>query len=414
MTECGLAVKINNTLDNDLQFKVVSQTNNGLFFIADEGVSLVPDHRQSSNSSSMGRGESRNISFPYEIDKTTRLSGEYVIQVAVFQLGSDTSNESLFKNRKKVFIEVDHRPHFLSSQNDFDALFSNNYLAGNIDNLFHFIELTTNEEQPTEGNLFVKVVSEKDGYVPQVTVNVKQGVIQFYSASLDEFKSLTMTQSIDMINDSGSRVLIFPFQIAPNSENGEYFITVTLQDGKANIVDTIPYRITVSSSPIKSWLSVEKETMPPIPPTPTHTPAPTHTPTPSHTPGPTHTPAIKQPFSNPEDSPLPATETCLIPDASCIISPQMNAIASGIIEIRGSANIENFDYYKFEYRLETGTDWSILGDKYNTPVINGLLGRLNIQNAPSGRYFLRLRVVDKIGNYWSPEQEPMLLLNVEN
>jgi hypothetical protein len=79
----------------------------------------------------------------------------------------------------------------------------------------------------------------------------------------------------------------------------------------------------------------------------------------------------------------------------------VNAILKGTVEIRGSANIDNFDYYKFEFRSEGATEWSFIQD-FKQPVADGILGSWNTAGLPAGNYRFRLVVVRKDGNYPEP------------
>jgi len=95
------------------------------------------------------------------------------------------------------------------------------------------------------------------------------------------------------------------------------------------------------------------------------------------------------------------------PAASCahISSPRHGSTVSGRVSVRGTANVDNFWYYKFEYRRDDGQEHWITYDsvKY-TPVVNGVLGEwdLNALQLPNGRYWFRVVIVDRTGNYPPP------------
>ena len=67
----------------------------------------------------------------------------------------------------------------------------------------------------------------------------------------------------------------------------------------------------------------------------------------------------------------------------------------------GSANIDDFDYYKFEFRREGISEWSFL-QSFGEPVADGFLGVWDTSPLPVGAYTFRLVVVDKTGNYPEP------------
>ena len=131
--------------------------------------------------------------------------------------------------------------------------------------------------------------------------------------------------------------------------------------------------------------------------TPTETPAPTATPSPTPTrprprPTPSPTPTLPPP-------PTPTPSLCPDPRAR-ITSPTMDAELSGTVRIEGSANIENFQFYKLEYGVgDEPTAWHSIGEEYRTPVIEGLLCTWDTTKLPPGVYTLRLTVVDITGNY---------------
>ena len=77
----------------------------------------------------------------------------------------------------------------------------------------------------------------------------------------------------------------------------------------------------------------------------------------------------------------------------------MNAILKGVVQIRGSANIDDFQFYKFELKGEGTSDkWSTIVT-YDAPVTDGLLGDWDTSILPTGSYWFRLVVVRKDGNY---------------
>ena len=135
-------------------------------------------------------------------------------------------------------------------------------------------------------------------------------------------------------------------------------------------------------------------TPPPLLPTPT----PSLTPTPTLLPPtfeaeitPTATPNAAPPIDQASDCPNPAAR---------ITQPGNGARVSGVIQISGAAIVENFEYYKFEFR-PPGGDWSFI-QRYDNAVPGGVLGSWNTDTASPGEYEFRLVVVDNIGNYPEP------------
>jgi len=88
-----------------------------------------------------------------------------------------------------------------------------------------------------------------------------------------------------------------------------------------------------------------------------------------------------------------------------ITSPRHGSTVSGKVTVRGTAKVDNFWYYKFEYRKDDGQqNWITYDDLKRAPVENGVLGEwdLNALQLPDGWYWFRVVVVDRTGNYPPP------------
>ncbi|MBC7250317.1 MAG: hypothetical protein H5T62_08525 [Anaerolineae bacterium] len=137
---------------------------------------------------------------------------------------------------------------------------------------------------------------------------------------------------------------------------------------------------------------------------PTFTPTPVVTPTPTATP----TPAQPTPTVVPTPTPLP-TPNCPHPLAH-LTAPLVGATVQGEVELYGTAAIANFDYYKIEFRSDEATEWAFIA-RYDQPVTDGLLAVWDTSNLPAGRYWVRLVVVDVIGNYFDPCAVPVQVVH---
>jgi len=147
--------------------------------------------------------------------------------------------------------------------------------------------------------------------------------------------------------------------------------------------------------------------------TPLHTNIPSETPKHSTTAPPTPTLTARQPVTTlapagtqpPSLQPL-ATSTPSCPHATaCLTYPTMGATLKGKAEIKGTANIENFAYYKFEFKREDIEDeWHWI-ESFETPVEEGVLGTWDVSHLPEGSYTFRLIVVNTQGNYPFPPCE---------
>jgi micrococcal nuclease len=84
-----------------------------------------------------------------------------------------------------------------------------------------------------------------------------------------------------------------------------------------------------------------------------------------------------------------------------VTHPAQNATVKGVVEVRGSADIADLSYYKFELRAEGGHEWAFLY-RSDTPVRDGVLGYWDTAALPGEWYDFRLVVVDNTGNYPQP------------
>jgi LysM repeat protein len=81
--------------------------------------------------------------------------------------------------------------------------------------------------------------------------------------------------------------------------------------------------------------------------------------------------------------------------------PREGAQLSGTVEVRGTADLANFGYYKLEYRKGGLDEWHYVtgADK---PVHSGVLGTWDTRTVSDGRYVFRLVIVDRMGNHPPP------------
>jgi hypothetical protein len=109
---------------------------------------------------------------------------------------------------------------------------------------------------------------------------------------------------------------------------------------------------------------------------------------------------------------LPATATAdsalLPPDCphsqARLTAPKVNQVVRGQVQVEGAANIEDFDYYKFEVRSDVEDEWHWIAS-FETPVEQGVLGTWDVSGLPEGTYIFRLLVVNHLGNYPFPPCE---------
>jgi hypothetical protein len=127
----------------------------------------------------------------------------------------------------------------------------------------------------------------------------------------------------------------------------------------------------------------------------TPTQAPTSRPRPTSRPQPTPVPA--------PTAEKPAVQAPRCPDPRAVITaPGLNAEVSGLVPVFGTADHENFEYYKLEYGIGPDpSNWSYF-DGGENPVHDGRLGTLNAGALPPGSYAIRVVVVDMTGNFPAP------------
>jgi hypothetical protein len=150
---------------------------------------------------------------------------------------------------------------------------------------------------------------------------------------------------------------------------------------------------------------------------------------PSVTPGPTVTPELVLPgleTPTPEVAVGPTASRTAVPvgGAGCqfpgatITSPIPGAILAGRVEVRGTANIDNFAFYIVEVST-LGDNWltvitsqredPTLLDSPMRPVIDDVLGSWETSLQEPGEYALRLKVYDSAGNYPMPCTIPITI-----
>lgn len=137
-------------------------------------------------------------------------------------------------------------------------------------------------------------------------------------------------------------------------------------------------------------------------PTPEATLPPTATPTITPTPRPR---ATVRPLEEPTPAVTLAPTAPAIAAPSCpdgravILEPGVGQQISGPVTMIGTAQTENFEYFKIEFRpAGTAGDFSFYLRRDN-PVVNGPLATWNPAGLPPGDYQLRLVTVDITGNF---------------
>jgi hypothetical protein len=105
--------------------------------------------------------------------------------------------------------------------------------------------------------------------------------------------------------------------------------------------------------------------------------------------------------------PLQQTQTAIaltgcIPEQLEWIDPKDGSEVTGSVELKGSVNVPNLGFYKYEYRLKSAETWTPISAG-NKPIVAGLFaGRWNTGQLQPGNYSLRLVVSDNQNNLLKP------------
>ncbi len=131
------------------------------------------------------------------------------------------------------------------------------------------------------------------------------------------------------------------------------------------------------------------------PPTATRGPVPTVAP-------------IATPLVRPPDTPTSAAEgEQAALDAACtsagtqIVAPRNGDRLWGLVEVRGTASLPDFSFYKFEIQWPDSDEWVTL-QSFDVPVAGGILGHWDTTPLEPGTYKFRLVVVDNTSNFPDP------------
>ena len=107
-------------------------------------------------------------------------------------------------------------------------------------------------------------------------------------------------------------------------------------------------------------------------------------------------------------SPVAASQNIVVDSSGCdnpnatLTAPKLGTRIAGAYEVRGTANIPNLAFYKFEISgVGTNGVWLSLGVGTN-PVVDGDLGRFDATAREPGNYAFRLVVLDSSGNFPAP------------
>jgi hypothetical protein len=84
-----------------------------------------------------------------------------------------------------------------------------------------------------------------------------------------------------------------------------------------------------------------------------------------------------------------------------LASPEDGAEVTGVITLTGTADLQNFGFYKYEVQRPDEPVWLTIQAGRNT-VVDAPLGQWDTRTLRTGEYLLRLVVTDNQGNSPSP------------
>lgn len=109
-------------------------------------------------------------------------------------------------------------------------------------------------------------------------------------------------------------------------------------------------------------------------------------------------------------SPVPSGSSGCIPDQLIITAPKPGDEVKGKVELIGTADIQNFGFYKYEVTPIGIESWATISAG-RTAVRNGSLGDWDTTTLANGDYFLRLVVTDNVGTSLEPCVIAIRILN---
>ena len=119
------------------------------------------------------------------------------------------------------------------------------------------------------------------------------------------------------------------------------------------------------------------------------------------TPDGTNSPPASEILSTPlPDTGNEATSGC-IPGEIMFTFPEPGEQVSGVVELTGTVNVENFGFYKYEISPANSEIWSTISARTSV-VTNGELGTWDASALTTGDYQLRIVVIDNIGEELPP------------
>jgi len=106
--------------------------------------------------------------------------------------------------------------------------------------------------------------------------------------------------------------------------------------------------------------------------------------------------AATQSVLSPVTQSAPSGMSGCIPDEIMITTPAPGEVVRGTVELIGTANVQNFGFYKYEIAPLGTQNWATISAE-REPHENEKLGEWNTLLLTNGEYFLRLVITNNVG-----------------
>ena len=98
---------------------------------------------------------------------------------------------------------------------------------------------------------------------------------------------------------------------------------------------------------------------------------------------------------------VPSGMSGCIPDKIMITAPAPGDTVNGTVSIKGTADVPNFGFYKYEVASIGSQNWATIAAE-RKPKKDEELGKWNTASLTNGEYFLRLVITDNVGTALDP------------
>lgn len=204
---------------------------------------------------SMAAGETRRLDFDCQLAaENVGLSGEYVVRAVVIE-GSSGEVYQAAEARLNVLVGENNVASFASPE-EWNRQANEGFVAGG-GNLHYRFELEA-AERPTRGKLYLKIVGNAVNFSPEVAARVWGGITFVEGPAKSSQVKILSGRHIQVhfggIAQSGSRIVVLPFEMEAGSLLGTYKLAVAENEGAAAWKEDGPRMIEVAEAEGQHWL----------------------------------------------------------------------------------------------------------------------------------------------------------------